>query len=102
MNKAQEMYRRTLHGKETVRASAEEFYNEILLDIGDRADKGFFNHYFEKNETPDFLRPHIESEVIPIFEENGFHITELKSYGLFGNEQINYEVNWYQTGEKHE
>lgn len=102
MNKAQEMYRRTLHGKETVRASAKEFYNEILLDIGDRADKGFFNYCFEKNRALDFLRPHIESEVIPIFEENGFHITELRSYGLFGNEQINYEVNWYQMGENEE
>ena len=102
LNKAQEMFQRTKEGRILLLAGAEDFYNETLIDIGDKADEGLYEYSFPETDVSELLRPHIDTLIVPLFEKNGFHVRTTRHSALFGGDFLYYHINWYQTGEENE
>ena len=101
MNKAEEFRLKTQQHLDELDIAAEEFCNEMLLNFEEHeVAAGLYQGYFTASDAPDSLRPHIETLVVPFFEEKGFYVYGVDSTTLFGGKCRTYYVNW--RGEKEE
>ena len=101
MNKAEEFRLKTQQHIDELSIAAEEFCNEMLLKFEENeVAAGLYQGYFTASDVPDNLCPHIETLVVPFFEEKGFYVYGVDNTTLFGGQYRTYYVNW--RGEKNE
>ena len=101
MNKAEEFRLKTQQHINELGIAVEEFCNEMLLKFEENeVAAGLYQGSFTVNDVPDNLCPHIETLIVPAFEERGFYVYGVDNTTLFGGKYRIYYVNW--RGEKGE
>ena len=94
MKKAQELYYMAKARKAELQDLALDFYQECIKDFEGEAKEGCFYSMIYKNNVPEELLNVFDELVIPLFEDEGFKVTEKESSPYLGYWTTDWRVSW--------